>query len=546
MTTLSNPRAGAHGFDEFAAVIEGDLLRAAWLLTADRVRATEVTEAALGRVLAGWSRHRDDRPVQQAYAALLEAAGRKPAPEAAVVPVTAGATGEPGDQVRRRQLTTEKAFRSLPAADRNAVVLHRYCNLSSRRVADLLHLTPTQVEQRSETALSVLRDRSTDLAELPFDSVPTPCAGADPARVAEHAKADNRVSRRRMLGWTAATGALGALGFGTWWLRRPFIGDATLGDSLLPARARATGQLFLWLQGRPDAPFGVGTTSNGVFAGDQPPSRVVLSRPSGSGPPQVHIDNDPVHLQRSAWGDYTAALPPVQYEDGQPLPVTLVVAQVPSDTDVCWPASSEFALDQADTSGIELRDHSTYAVSTVVGVSDLLGMVWRTASQQVGVNTGERAALAVHQQFLLFVLPGVGLWGAINAEQWLTARNVKTTYVDTQLDPQGWSFLALLPDGARAVRATPTAHYPDATVVVVPIDGTKRSIVVARSLRDLEPGNGGIPGVVDHLTWVGADGRPGAWTRPPDETSYSTGPAVDPAVMALPNARRTRRNAGPI
>ncbi|WP_431842620.1 hypothetical protein [Calidifontibacter indicus] len=302
-----------------------------------------------------------------------------------------------------------------------------------------------------------------------------------------------------MLGWTTATGALGALGFGTWWLRRPFVGDATLGDSLLPARARATGQLFLWLQRRPDAPFDVGTTSNDVFAGDQPPSRVVLSRPSGSAAPQVRIDNHP-----------------------------------------------EFALDQADASGVELRDHSTYAVSTVVGFSDLLGMVWRTARQQVGVNTGERAALAVHQELLLFVLPGVGLWGAINAEQWLTARNVKTTYVDTQLDPQGWSFLALLPEGARAVKATPTTHYPDATVVVVPIDGTRRSIVVARSLRDLEPGNGAIAGVVDRLTWVGADGKPGAWTRPPDSTSYSTDPAVDPAVMALPNPRRTRRNAGPI
>lgn len=106
--------------------------------------------------------------------------------------------------------------------------------------------------------------------------------------------------------------------------------------------------------------------------------------------------------------------------------------------------------------------------------------------------------------------------------------------------------LALLPEGARAVKATPTTHYPDATVVVVPIDGTRRSIVVARSLRDLEPGTGGIAGVVDRLTRVGADGKPGAWTRPPDDTSYSTDPAVDPAVMALPNPRRTRRNAGPI
>lgn len=537
MSTMSRSRAGTHDFEEFAAIHADELSRAAWLLTADRAAATHATEIALGRVLADWAGPRTEQPVQQAYRQLLRAIDQL---DGAAGPWTTEAA-DPSTNLQQRRLATERAFAALPRDQRTAVVLHRYVNLSAQRVAELTGTRADRVEQHAEAALARLREAATDYGELPYDEVPCPAASVDRARIGEHAAVQARVSRRRLLAWTGATGAALALGGIAWWASRPFTGKAALDASMLPVRARATGQLFLWLQGRENPPLGQGTVTTQYYGGDKPPSPVELTRTGTV--PSVTVDGRPVSLRRTAWGDFGAALEPLRYDDSSPpVPITMVVGAVPSDTDACWPVAHGYSEFPQEGVGIELRDHSTWAVTTAVGFDDISGLIWRTASQQIGINTGERAQIVGLDEQLVFTLPTARLWGVVGVAQTMTARGFDDVAIDMPLDPTGWGLFLLLPAGVTKAVAHPTRWYRDLRSTTVAIgDGTRSVLVATIKSQPVVDDNGMMRTITDRVTWTGADGKPGGWTRPADP--YET---AAPAVMALPNARRTGRNNRPI
>lgn len=543
MTALSDGRPGTtRTFHEFASVVEADLLRAAWLITTDRHRATEVTEIALARTSRHWTRGGEEQPVQHVFHELVRAI--KESDTAAESKPATHAADEPGmDRIQLRRREAEVAFESVPIKDRIRLVLHRYANLSTWQVAGIVGGTPESAEQHSGNGLTALRSRTTDLAGLPFDDVSCPAQLVDRERIAALANRETRTSRRRVLGSLLGASAAAAVGVGAWWMGRPYEGIASLDESALPFKPRSSGLLFVWLRGTKNPPDGVARL---VAAGWMEGAKDLDVRLSMSGGrPVVHLDGSPAPIVRSAWGCYTSALQPFRFpgSDGPKQAQSLVVGKVPADTDRAWVVASKAVSGESDAIGLELRDHVTFAVARYGGPrSEVSGLMWRTASQRISISSGENASFVVTQgNQTVYVFPRARMWGFIDDDHTMGVPlfgGDQPDTMDVQFGQRGWGFIAMLPRGAHTVNAAPTHRFRDAVIEINVLQESGYTVLTADSAVDPPDYSkeGAVVSVIERIDWIGSDGESHRWTVP-------TQPPL-PTVPALAPLPRSRRRAG--
>ena len=146
-------------FTAFMTEHRRDLLRAAWLLVGDEHRAEELTQQALVRTYAAWSRARRD-PLAYARRVLVNLrvdTWRRRRREVLVspyelpdTPVAASRRAEDRDQLLR-------ALALLTPRQRRIVVLRHLLDLSDTEVADDLGISPGTVRSTASRGLAVLR-----------------------------------------------------------------------------------------------------------------------------------------------------------------------------------------------------------------------------------------------------------------------------------------------------------------------------------------------------------------------------------------------------
>lgn len=542
MTASSDGRPGTtRTFDEFASVVEADLLRAAWLITTDRHRATEVTEIALARTSRHWTRGGEEQPVQHVFHELVRAI--KESDTAAESKPATQAADEPGmDRIQLRRREAEVAFESVPMKDRIRLVLHRYANLSTWQVAGIVGGTPDSAEQHSDRGLTALRSRTTDLAGLPFDDVPCPAQAADHERIAGLANRETRTSRRRVLSSLLGASAAVAVGVGAWWMGRPYEGLARLDESALPFKPRSSGLLFVWLRTMKHPPDGVAPLiASGWMQGTKD---IELRLAMSDGRPVAQLDGRRAPFVRTPWGCYASALPPYRYgDDGPTQPQSLVFGKVPADTDLAWVVASGSVSGESEMIGLELRDHATFAAGRHLGpLEGVQGLMWRTASQQITLSDGENASFVVTQQNqTVYVFTRAGMWGFLDEDHTMSMSIVggdQPETMDVQFGQRGWGFIAMLPRGAHTVKATATHRFRDAVIEINVLQESGYTVLTADSAVDPPDysKDGAVISVIERIDWIGSDGRSRRWTVP-------THPPL-PSVPALAPLPRNRRRAG--
>lgn len=160
------PTAAAE-FTEFVNASAPRLTHLAWLLCGDEQRAHDLTQEALERVCARWSRLRDERP--HAYARRIvvnlhtDEARRRRREQVTLdgtLPERADARADQASasSVEDRALLTS-LLQSLPLRERQVVVLRYYNDLPEREVADLLGVSIGTVKSSASRGLATLRAR---------------------------------------------------------------------------------------------------------------------------------------------------------------------------------------------------------------------------------------------------------------------------------------------------------------------------------------------------------------------------------------------------
>ncbi len=158
----------ARGDEEFVRFVSASstrLLRAAYLLTGDRHRAEEATQAALVRTYANWSRVRRDDAYAYARAVMVNQlidAWRRPRREYTVAEFPE--PPEPGDladDVAARRWVVQ-ALAALTPRERAIIVLRYYFDLSEVETATELDVSVGTVKSTASRALAKLRVTGAD------------------------------------------------------------------------------------------------------------------------------------------------------------------------------------------------------------------------------------------------------------------------------------------------------------------------------------------------------------------------------------------------
>jgi RNA polymerase sigma-70 factor (sigma-E family) len=153
----------AEGDEEFVRFVEDSssrLIRAAFLLTGDRHRAEEATQAALVRTYARWSRVRRDDAYAYARKVMVNQTidnWRRPIREYAIADLPEFPTGQDvAEEVARRRWVVD-ALSTLSARERAVIVLRFYFDLSEIEVADELNVSVGTVKSTASRGLAKLR-----------------------------------------------------------------------------------------------------------------------------------------------------------------------------------------------------------------------------------------------------------------------------------------------------------------------------------------------------------------------------------------------------
>jgi RNA polymerase sigma-70 factor (sigma-E family) len=153
-------------FTDWAAGVERQLLRSAYLLTNDLHRAQDLVQEALVKVALRWSRLRTGNPT--AYARTIvardniswwrrgrrEVVGDPRPPEA------------PSSSDPEAALVVRRALARLTPAQRAVLVLRHFDDLSERETAAILGVTVGTVKSQNAAALKRLRDGAPELLDL--------------------------------------------------------------------------------------------------------------------------------------------------------------------------------------------------------------------------------------------------------------------------------------------------------------------------------------------------------------------------------------------
>jgi RNA polymerase sigma-70 factor (sigma-E family) len=149
-----------HDEDDFVRFVEAAsprLLKAAWFLCGDPHRAEDLVQAALEKVYLRWGRLRDDEPLAYARRCLFTQQadeGRRARREVLTdePPDRAAPGASPGsvDEV-------VALLRTLPARERQVVVMRHYADLPEAEVAEVLGVSVGTVKSCASRGLAKLR-----------------------------------------------------------------------------------------------------------------------------------------------------------------------------------------------------------------------------------------------------------------------------------------------------------------------------------------------------------------------------------------------------
>jgi RNA polymerase sigma-70 factor (sigma-E family) len=153
-------------FTAFVAAHQADLLRTAWLLVGDAHRAEELTQQALVRTYAAWSRAGSGDPLAYTRRVLVNLrtdSWRRRRREVLVDELpedAAGLGGHPARDAADDHADRDRLVRALAALtpkQRRVVVLRHLVGLPEAEVADHLGVSVGTVKSTSSRALAVLR-----------------------------------------------------------------------------------------------------------------------------------------------------------------------------------------------------------------------------------------------------------------------------------------------------------------------------------------------------------------------------------------------------
>jgi RNA polymerase sigma-70 factor (sigma-E family) len=162
----------ARGDEEFVRFVEGSsarLIHAAYLLTGDRHRAEEATQAALVRTYANWSRVRRDDAYAYTRRVMVNQVidgWRRPLREYPTDDLPEPPDGRDiADEVARRRWLVD-ALSTLTDRERAVVVLRYYFDLSEAEVAGELGISLGTVKSTASRTLTKLRVTGVDAPGL--------------------------------------------------------------------------------------------------------------------------------------------------------------------------------------------------------------------------------------------------------------------------------------------------------------------------------------------------------------------------------------------
>lgn len=160
----------AEGFEAFVAARGPTLLRTAFLLTGDALRAEDVVQEALTRAVIRWRKvvaGGDPEPYVRRvlYTVAVDRARRRSFRE--VVGLPAHEVPQPHDlsSVVSRRLTLQGALARLTARQRAVLVLRFYDDLTEAQTARALGCSVSTVKSQTVHALARLREVAPELAE---------------------------------------------------------------------------------------------------------------------------------------------------------------------------------------------------------------------------------------------------------------------------------------------------------------------------------------------------------------------------------------------
>ena len=164
------------GFEWFASRVLPRLLRTGWLLTGDAGQAEDAAQEALVRLYAVWPKVRYEEPepyVLRILRNVVVSTWRKDRRLVLVEEVrdtgraTTASPTQPGSTAGAvaDRLDLVRALQSLPAREREVVVLRHYADLSERAVAEALGVSVGTVKSSSSRGLERLRTIMSDQGE---------------------------------------------------------------------------------------------------------------------------------------------------------------------------------------------------------------------------------------------------------------------------------------------------------------------------------------------------------------------------------------------
>lgn len=155
------------GFTDWAAGVERQLLRSAYLLTGDLQRAEDLVQEALTKVALRWSRLRSGNPTAYARTIVVRdniSWWRRRRREVVVEDVGLADAGVSSDPVAA--LVVRRALARLTPAQRAVLVLRHFDDLTERETAEVLGVAIGTVKSQNAVALARLREGAPELLDL--------------------------------------------------------------------------------------------------------------------------------------------------------------------------------------------------------------------------------------------------------------------------------------------------------------------------------------------------------------------------------------------
>jgi RNA polymerase sigma-70 factor (sigma-E family) len=154
-------------FTEWVVARQHRMLRTAYLMTGDLHRAEDLLQEALIKVALRWPKLREGNPDAFVRTVLYRdnVSWWRRRRESPVEQVTDSAARHDAD-ASERGLLVRQALATLTAKQRAVLVLRYFDDLTARETAEILSVSIGTVKSQTSTALTRLRERAPELADL--------------------------------------------------------------------------------------------------------------------------------------------------------------------------------------------------------------------------------------------------------------------------------------------------------------------------------------------------------------------------------------------